>query len=80
MLEALAAGQRLVTSDAGSIPEVVGDHAYVVPACDYRALSVQMTRLLDEAPDPERAEACREYVRDKYSWDKTAREFAALYG
>ncbi len=79
MLEALAAGQRLVTSDAGSVPEVVGGHASIVPAGDYRALGVEMRRLLDEAPDPERARACREYVRGKYSWEGTARSFAELY-
>jgi len=47
-LEAMAAGVPVLTTDAGSIPQVVGDAALVVPAGDAEALAAGLRRLLDE--------------------------------
>jgi glycosyltransferase involved in cell wall biosynthesis len=80
MLETLATGQTLVTTRAGSIPEVVGDQATLVPPDDAPALRVALESLLDAPPDPEKAAGRRAYVRDRYSWERTAEAYLALYG
>ncbi|MCD6023853.1 MAG: putative Glycosyl transferase, group 1 [Fibrobacteria bacterium] len=80
MLETLATGQALVTARAGSIPEVVGDQAELVPPDDPEALRAAIARALAAPHDPERAAARREYVRARFSWESTARAFLELYG
>jgi glycosyltransferase involved in cell wall biosynthesis len=79
MLETLATGQALVAARAGSIPEVVGDQAELVPPDDPEALRDAIARALDAPRDPERAAARREYVRARFSWESTARAFLELY-
>lgn len=44
-LEAMAAGVPVLTTDAGSLPEVVGDAAHVVPAGDVGALAASLRTL-----------------------------------
>ncbi len=48
-LEAMAAGTPVLTTDAGSIPEVVGDAAHVVPAGDAAALAEGLRLLAGDA-------------------------------
>ena len=87
MLETLATGQALVTTSAGSIPEVVGkdgEWAELVPPDDVDALRAAILRSLSGsstmAPhDPQRAAARREYVRARFSWESTAKAFVKLY-
>ncbi len=55
-LEAMAADVPVLTTDAGSLPEVVGDAADVVPAGDVDALADALTRLTTD-------EAAREALR-----------------
>lgn len=44
-LEAMAAGVPVLATDAGSVPEVVGDAAFVVPAADVGALIQGLRRV-----------------------------------
>ncbi len=53
--EALHARVPLVASDAGGIPELVGDAAELVPAGDARALADAVVRL---SPTPRGASGC----------------------
>lgn len=55
-LEAMAADVPVLATDAGSIPEVVGDAAVIVPAGDVDALARALTAI---AGDPDRREALR---------------------
>jgi glycosyltransferase involved in cell wall biosynthesis len=77
--ETLALGQALVTSTAGSIPEVAGPFGRQVEGESPAALADALRADL-EAPATVggRAEQ-REYVRNRFSWAKTAERFREIY-
>jgi glycosyltransferase involved in cell wall biosynthesis len=82
-LEAMSCGTPLVVTDAGAIPEVVGEPglcADVVPAGDADALSAALRELLD---DPDRRDrmgaAGRERAVTAFSWEAVARGTVAVY-
>jgi glycosyltransferase involved in cell wall biosynthesis len=82
MLEALAVGAPLITTNAGSIPEVVGDKAVVVPSEDPGALHEAILGLLNDSETPEFPALCQQrksYAEAMFSWDKTAELFMELY-
>jgi glycosyltransferase involved in cell wall biosynthesis len=78
-LEAMQAGIPVVASDAGSLPEVLGDAALLTPAGDDETLAAALDRALSDAAlradlvTRGRARAAR------YTWERAADEFAALY-
>jgi glycosyltransferase involved in cell wall biosynthesis len=82
MVEAMAAGTPLVSTTAGSLPELIahGETGVLVPAGDAGALAEAIAGLL---ADPGRAErlgtAGRSEVRAKYSWDSVAARYEQLY-
>lgn len=72
-LEAMACGTPVITSDAASIPEVVGDAGVMVDARDVDALAEAMDQILDD-------ERLREDLSGRgirrarlFSWDAVAR-------
>jgi glycosyltransferase involved in cell wall biosynthesis len=79
VLEALACGTPLVTSDAGSLPELAGDAAFAIDPGDVQCLAgAILACLTDErlAADLRQrgpAQAAR------FSWAQTARETLAAY-
>lgn len=82
-VEAMSCGTPLVVSDAGAIPEVVGEPgvcADIVPAGDTEALLSALRALLD---DPERrarmGEAGRHRAQTGFSWEVVAQATAAVY-
>ena len=82
-LEAMSCGTPLVVSDAGAIPEVVGEPglcADVVPAGDAEALTSALRDLL---ADPRRRErmgrAGRERATTAFTWEAVARGTVAVY-
>ena len=52
--EALASGTPIIATQHGSIPEVVGDAAVIVPPSDFLALAAAMRKLLDEPQERQR--------------------------
>lgn len=80
MVEAMATGVPLVSTRAGSIPEVVGDAAELVQPGDAAELGAAVSSLL---LDHERAvhlsEAGRRRVRDNFTWSAVAMRYEALY-
>jgi glycosyltransferase involved in cell wall biosynthesis len=77
-LEAMSADVPVVTTETGSLPEVVGSGADLVPVGDAKALAESLSRVL--ADDDHRRELVargREAVA-RHSWDTTAERFAAL--
>ncbi|MEV0176028.1 glycosyltransferase family 4 protein [Streptomyces sp. NPDC050803] len=78
--EALHARVPLVATDAGGVPELVGDAAELVPCGDPEALADAVVRLLD---DPERRELLRERgVRQAATWpseDETVAQVLSVY-
>jgi glycosyltransferase involved in cell wall biosynthesis len=79
VVETLALGQTLVSSQAGSIPEVVGRWGTLVagenPIDLARALESELRR---NRPVAE-MECQREFIRSKYSWAGTVTRFREIY-
>jgi glycosyltransferase involved in cell wall biosynthesis len=72
VLEAMACGVPVVTSDVSSLPEVAGGAALLVDPRDAKALAAALHRLLTE-PGLHRDLAARGLERAKaFSWEKTA--------
>jgi glycosyltransferase involved in cell wall biosynthesis len=77
-VEAMAAGVPVVATRAGSLPEVCGDGADLVPPGDATALAGALGRVLAD-PDHAAALAARgRAVAAGYDWSATADRFAAL--
>ncbi len=79
VLEAMACGAPVITTNASSLPEVAGEAALLVKPDDTEGLAAAMQRYLD---DPEltatmRAAGIRQAAG--YSWDHTATATADLY-
>ncbi len=78
-LEAMACGTPVVTTDADSLPEVVGDAAYTIPPDDARGMGGAMIALLTEqkTADELRQRGLEQAAR--FSWKKTAMETLMVY-
>ena len=78
-LEAMACGTPVITSNASSLPEVVGDAALSVDPNDVEGLAEAMHRVLRNA------ELCKELRRKGleraklFSWEETARQTLTIY-
>lgn len=88
VLEAMASGVPVVTSTAGSLPEVAGDAAWQVDPGDVDALAEALTQALTDR-ELARARIAAGLARAaEFTWDKTAsltlgileRELQALHG
>jgi glycosyltransferase involved in cell wall biosynthesis len=78
-LEAMACGTPVVACDVSSIPEVVGDAAFLVDPADSRAMGGAILALFTQ---PDLATQLRDKglarARD-FSWQRTAEETLAVY-
>jgi glycosyltransferase involved in cell wall biosynthesis len=73
VLEAMAAGTPVLTSDRSSLPEVAGDAAVLVDPSDVDAIAAGLGRLLgDEGLRDELARRGRERAAE-FTWARTAR-------
>jgi glycosyltransferase involved in cell wall biosynthesis len=81
-VEAMACATPLVTTDAGALPEVVGDDAGLrVRAGDVGELTDALRLVLDSPELAERlGRAGRARVLERYTWRRTAERTAAWYG
>jgi glycosyltransferase involved in cell wall biosynthesis len=78
-LEAMQAGIPVVASNAGSLPEVLGDAALLPDPHDPDAVAAALARVLDDA-DERAAFARRGFERvQHYSWERAIPEFIAAY-
>ncbi|HEU5423624.1 MAG TPA: glycosyltransferase family 1 protein [Nitrolancea sp.] len=79
VVEAMACGTPVVTSNVSSLPEVAGDAALMVDPTDQDALAGAIARLLES---PELRATLRERGLARaaaFSWERTARETVAVY-
>lgn len=79
VLEAMACGAPVISSNATSLPEVVGDAALLVDARDRDAVASAMKRVLEDRElreDLRRRGAMRAKV---FSWEKSARDLLRVY-
>jgi glycosyltransferase involved in cell wall biosynthesis len=78
-LEAMAAGVAVVATSAGSLPEVLGGAADLVPPGDVDALAAALARVLE---DDEHRAGLVERGRARaasFSWEQCAKSMVALY-
>lgn len=79
LLEAMACGAPVVTSNIPSIVETVGDVARLIAPADFRDLAHGIAGLLRDAGEREtRSIAGLEHAR-KFSWEKTAAATLSVY-
>jgi len=78
-LEAMACGTPVITSDASSLPEVVGEAGLIVEATDVEDLAEAMKRVLeDDALQEEMIARGLEQAR-KFTWEEAASKLLSLY-
>jgi glycosyltransferase involved in cell wall biosynthesis len=78
-LEAMACGTPVVTSDASSLPEVVGEAGLMVPPTDEAALADALWRLIDDRALRERLRAAGPARAAEFDWGAIAARTAAVY-
>jgi glycosyltransferase involved in cell wall biosynthesis len=78
-LEAMAYGTPVVTSNASSLPEVVGDAALLVAPDDERALADAIVRAVSDRALREEMIARGIAQAKRFSWTRAARETVDLY-
>jgi glycosyltransferase involved in cell wall biosynthesis len=78
-LEAMACGTPVISSNATSLPEVIGDAGLMLTPQDQSGLTAALTKLLND-------KAMRDHYRRAgiernklFSWDRAARETQAVY-
>jgi glycosyltransferase involved in cell wall biosynthesis len=75
----MACGTPVFCSNAGSLPEVVGDAAITVDPYDAEGLAEAIRHVLMD-PDLQADLRARGLARArKFTWERTARETVALY-
>jgi len=78
-LEALACGTPVITSDASSLPEVVGQAGLMMEATDVEALAEAMQRVLEDDALQEEMIARGLEQAKKFTWEKAAAKLLSLY-
>jgi glycosyltransferase involved in cell wall biosynthesis len=79
ILEAQAAGRPVVATRAGSIPEIAGDGAELVPLGDADALAGALVRVVDDDARSQELVAAGRANLARFSWMTTATELVWLY-
>jgi len=72
VLEAMAAGAPVLTSDRSSLPEVGGDAAAYCDPTDVGSIAATLERLLRDRPQRERMAIAGPLRAASFSWDRTA--------
>ena len=79
VLEAMACGTPVVTSNTSSLPEVAGDAALLVDPSDVAAIAWAMRRVLDDHALSAKMRAKGLARAREFTWERTARETIAVY-
>ena len=81
LLEAMAAGLAIITTEGTGCAEVVGDAGLLVPVRDSKAISRALARLI-ENPELRRSlgAAARQRIEDNFTWAAVARRYVEEYG
>ncbi len=77
--QALCAGVPLVVSDAGSLPEVVGDGAPLIAPDDGQAWAAALREALGSSQAQLRAEALRAGAVTRFAWPAMAQAMTGVY-
>ncbi len=79
VLEAMACGCPVVSSDTSSLPEVVGGAGLMLPPEDADAWADALRRLLHDNAERERLRRVGVARAATFTWERTARETLAVY-
>lgn len=79
VVEALACGATVATSDAASMPEICGDAAAYFDADDPNSISETLVSLWEDPQRRERLSAAALEQAAQFSWDRAARETSEIF-
>ncbi len=80
LAESMSTAKPVITTRCGSIPDVVGDAAVLIPSGDALALEGALGKLIESAPDRVRlGEKARERVQAHFDAQQNARRVESLY-
>ena len=79
VLEAMACGTPVITSNSSSLPEIAGDAALLVEPTDNRQLADYILKLIDDEKLRHQMSSKGLEQAKKFSWGKTARETLDIY-
>lgn len=79
VLEAMACGVPVITSNTSSLPEIVGDAGIMVDPLDIEALSSAISRVLGDAALRNRMIKSGIKRAAEFSWEKTAQKNMQIY-
>jgi glycosyltransferase involved in cell wall biosynthesis len=79
ILEAMASGVPVITSDRGAMREVAGEAALLVDPGDVQALAAAMLSLVDNRSLQSNLSAAGREHAARYTWGQCARRHAAVY-
>jgi glycosyltransferase involved in cell wall biosynthesis len=79
VLEAMACGTPVLTSNVSSLPEVAGDAALLVDPYDTQAIADGLTRLITDSALRDQLIARGFKQASRFTWERSARELHAIY-
>jgi glycosyltransferase involved in cell wall biosynthesis len=78
LLEAMACGTPVLTSNVSSLPEVAGDAALLVDPLDDESIADGIERLLGDAAYRQRLIEAGKRRVERFTWDASARKHAEV--
>lgn len=79
VLEAMACGTPVITSNISSLPEVAGDAALVVDPYDVEAITHALKRVIDDSALRDRLIKAGLARAQQFTWEKSAAELMRIY-
>ena len=79
ILEAMACGTPVVTSNVTSLPEVAGDAAILAPPQDISAISAAVTKIWQDQDFRQSLKKKGLKRIQQFTWEKTAEQIASVY-
>ena len=77
--EAMACSIPLIATNVASIPEITGNFAELIPACDSKSIERSIRNILSNpAKYQSRADKCRQHIIDSFDWKKIAQSYENL--
>jgi glycosyltransferase involved in cell wall biosynthesis len=79
VLEAMACGTPVITSNVSSMPEIVGDAGVLISPNDSRALSHSLVKLVNDPIERQQLSLKAMERAAAFTWDRTAEKTFAVY-
>ena len=77
--EAMACSIPLIATNVASIPEITGNFAELIPACDSKSIERSIRNILSNPEKYQtRADEGRQHIIDNFDWKKIAQSYENL--